>query len=150
MRVGKPARINWRDYATPHFRFAPEVSSAECGAYALHTLTKQPLKKIMKMSKKGHWSNSVMFSYLKKHGCKVIPVTLGNVVEAYSVSRGKPKLNTMNVLLINQHCYKEESTWSVIYNNYLAHSGDVGSLNPLEFVNFPIAEAYLIFNPKWK
>jgi len=150
MRIGIPKLINWKEYRTPHFRFAQEMMSAECGAYALYTLTKLPYEKIIKMSRKGHWPNSMMFSFLKKRGFEIIPVTLGNVVEAHSVKRGKPDINTMNVLLINQHCYKEESTWSVIYNNNIAHSGDIDSFDSMEFINYPIAEAYLIFHKSWK
>ena len=150
MRIGKTQKIDWKQYDCRNFKFIPQVNYGECGGFALHILTKQPYEKIAKMSRKGHWPNSVMFDYLRRYGCEIIPVTLGNTVNAHSVKKGKPKIGPRNVLLINQHVYKEESTWSVIYNNHWAHSGDVEMLDPMQFINWPIAEAYLIYNKDWK
>lgn len=150
MLQGKPKKIDWKQYRCRNFKFLPKVSYGECGGFALHILTGEPYEEIAPLGRNGHWSNRTMFDFLKYHGCEVIPVTLGNMVFAHSVKTGKPKLGPMHVLLINQYVYKEEGTWSVIHNNQWAHSGDVEPLNALEFINWPIAEAYLIYNKEWK
>jgi len=154
MLKGKPQRIYWGEYAAPKFKFASANEDAElcqCGAYALHTLTKIPLKKLLKYGKNGHWGTRTMLRFLRERGYTVLPLTLGNVVEAHSVHAfsDKPKVTFEHVLLLGQHCFREESTWSVVYNNYHAHSGDVEPLDRLEFVNYPIEEAYVIFHPSW-
>lgn len=151
MRIGKPQKIDWKKYRTSKFHFPGDPDgSVECGAYALYALTKKPYKQILKLSKKGHWPNSVMFGFLKKNGYEVIPVTIGNVVEGYSVEGyGKPKLNERNVLLIDQKCYEEENSWSVVYGNMSGHSGEVDALSALEFINWPIEAAYLIYHKSW-
>lgn len=155
MREGKKQKIHWSDYRVDNFKFADEGDGPEyqCGAYALHTLTKIPLKDIIKLQSKtipGHWPTRTMMRFLAKHGCSVMPITLGNMVWAHNYDNGKPEIGGSNVLLIDQHCYDDQGTWSVVYGGRRAHSGEVDPLNPLEFINYPILQAYLVFNPKWR
>lgn len=152
MRKGKRKKIDWKQYRTSKFHFPDDPDgNVECGAYALYAITKKPYESIVKMSKDGHWPNSIMMGYLKKHGYEVIPVTIGNMVEAHSVESfsSKPRLNERNVLLIDQKCFEEENSWCVLYGNMIGHSGEVDALNPLEFINFPIEAAYLIYHKNW-
>lgn len=152
MKKGKPQRVPWFKYRTDKFEMPESISGAECGAYALYAITKKSYNTIAKLSRKGHWPNSVMFSFLKKHGYTIIPVTIGNVVEGYSIKGDYHKytINSKNVLLIDQKCYREENSWTVLHNNLEAHSGYVDQLSPLEFVNNPIEAAYIVFHDKWR
>lgn len=153
MRQGRRQVVDWNKYKTWKFQMPRHESfSAECGAYALYAITKKPYEKILKLSDKGCWPTSVMMAYLKKNGFEVIPVTIGNMVESHSVEsrHSKPRLTGKNVLLIDQKCYEEENTWSVIYGNEYAHSGDVEDLHPLEFINYPIEAAYLVYHKSWR
>jgi hypothetical protein len=154
MKKGKPQKIKWKDYAHIFFQHPTPLhpdDGADCGAWALHAITKKPLKGIMKLSKNGHWSNATMFKYLRKNGFEVIPVTMGNMVEAHSVNSGrKPMLGKYHVMLIEQHCYKEENTWAVLHNNEISHSGELLPLDPLEMINYPLAAAYLIHHKNWR
>jgi len=155
MRDGKPQRVKWQEYLAGKFWFQAPIDAeppVQCGAYALHTLTGVPISKINKLRKDGHWPDRVMFSFLRKHGCQVIPLNLGNMCWAYNRKRDgwKEELTKRHVILLDQHCFEDESTWSVVYDGLRAHSGEIEEVNPLEFVNFPIQAAYLIFNPKWR
>lgn len=154
MRPGKVSKINWHKFecAKGKFRMPKKRWSVECGAFALHALTKVPVEDILPLSDRGHWSNATMFKFLRDRGFEIIPVTLGNVVDAYSVKDpfDKYKLSTRHVILVEQLCYKEENTWAVIHNGKIAHSGGVKKLGPMEFVNWPIYAAYVIFHKDWK
>jgi len=152
MKKGKKEQVNWAKYQIDDFKFPKQVYSMECGAYALHAITRQPKELILPLSDKGHWSNATMFRFLRKHGYQIIPITIGNLVEAYSVHSAfdKRKLSDKNVILVEQLCYKEENTWAVIHKNKIAHSGSVKKLNPLEFINWPIEAAYLVYHPSWR
>jgi hypothetical protein len=152
MKQGRIQKINWREYQTNKFHFAPLLGAAECGAYALYSITKQKYSNIVKLGDKGHWSNKVMFKYLNNLGYKVIPITINNVVESYSINTlsKRPNLNVRNVILLDQKCFREENTWSVMYGNMIAHSGEIEVVHPLEFINCPIEAAYLIWHNKWR
>jgi hypothetical protein len=158
VRKGKPNKIDWEKFKTSRFEFPPNIPphiSPECGAYALYALTGKQTEDYRKIFKKlarkdGHWSTKTMVGYLNSKGFVVIPITIGNVVESYSVKQlNKPWIESENVILLDQKCYREENTWSVIHGNMYAHSGDVDVLDPLEFLNYPIEAAYLVYHPKW-
>jgi hypothetical protein len=153
MKQGRIQHINWRKFRTSKFHFPANVPNAECGAYALHALTKHVYKKILPLGKiGGHWPDKVMFSYLRKHNYQVIPITYGNMVNSHSVESFlmKPLINECNVLLIDQKCYYGENSWSVVYGNMMGHSGEIEKLDSLELVNFPPEAIYLIWHEKWK
>jgi hypothetical protein len=150
MRKGRKQKINWVEHEAPKFTIKPPETEIECGAWALHVITKAPYHQLLRLSRKGHWPNKVMLGFLKACGCTVKPITLGNVVESQSVKSGKRRLTERNVILIEQGCFEEESTWAVLFDNKISHSGETGDIPPLEFVNWPILEAYLITHKEWK
>jgi hypothetical protein len=152
MRKGRIEKINWRKFRTEKFEWPVdvEISETECGAYALYALTKEPHDEIMKLSRNGHWPTRLMLKFLRDRGFQVVPVTLNNVVESYRFEQNKPELNKFNVLLLDQHAYEDQSTWSVAYDNMLGHSGYPEPIDALQFVNYPIQAAYLIFHKDWK
>ncbi|NJO48157.1 MAG: hypothetical protein HC840_00415 [Leptolyngbyaceae cyanobacterium RM2_2_4] len=150
MRKGKVQKIDWRQHDAPKFTLHTKPHEIECGAWALHVITKFPYHYILPLGKDGHCSNKVMFNFLKAAGCEIIPITIGNMVESHSVKSGKRLLSSSHVILVNQGCYKEESTWAVLHDNKISHSGDLSDIGPLEFVNWPILEAFLITHKEWK
>ena len=151
MKIGKVQKIDWNKYKTSKFHFPEDINNAECGAYALYAITKKPYNNVVKLSKNGHWPTSVMLGFLKKNGYEVIPVTLGNLVECHSLNEysTKVKLTGRNVLLLDQRFYEGENSWAVIYGNMYGHSGDACPIDALEFINFPIEAAYLIYHKTW-
>jgi hypothetical protein len=150
MRKGRKQKINWVEHESPKFTL-DNKSEIECGSWALHTITKVPYHQIMRLSnKEGHWPTRKMLGFLKAVGCEVIPITLGNTVEGHSVKNGKRQISSRNVVLLEQGCYEEESTWSVLHNNQISHSGETNAIGPLEFLNWPILQAYLITHKAWK
>jgi len=151
MKKGKVKKVDWNKYKAPKFWLPVKYEGGGCGAAALHALTKKPYKMIKKLSKDEHWGTRTMLTFLKNNKLEIIPVTLGNVVECHSVSifGSKPKILHDNVLLLGQECFREEMTWSVIYGGRQFHSGVNDILDPLEFINYPIERAYLIWNKKW-
>lgn len=150
MLKGKNNKVRWRNYLTDKFKFPKDTEdSQECGAWALHVLTRQPLKQIMKMSKNGHWSTKTMLGYLKKNGYEVIPVTMGNMVNAHD-GTFKPKIGSDNIVLVCQRCFRWESTWAVIHQGRYSHSSETDYLSGLEFLNFPIDTAYIVWHNKWR
>lgn len=148
MKQGKVQKIDWNKYRTSKFHFPADIDNAQCGAYALYALTKKPYNNIVKLSRNEHWPTPVMIGFLKKNGYEVIPVTLGNLVECHS-TYGKPKLDGRNVLLLDQRFYEGENSWAVLYGNMYGHSGDAVPIDALEFINFPIEAAYLIYHKSW-
>jgi hypothetical protein len=150
MKTGRNQKINWQDYQT--FKFKPSASphNVECGASALHCITGKSFTEINKLSRRGHWPDSVMRSFLKKYNFTTIPVTLGSVVYSHSVKDDKPELSNYNVLLVSQKCYKEEGTWSVIHDyKYWHGGGEPVTFKPMEFLNYPLDSAYVVWHPKW-
>jgi hypothetical protein len=152
MRKGRQQKIDWKKYRTSQFHFPSDPpGSVQCGAYALYAITKKPYKEIEKLRKDECWPTHVMLKYLKDNGYEVLPVTLGNMVEGHSVNDfSKPRITERNVVLIDQKCFREENSWCVLYGNMIAHSADVSALPPLEFLNWPIEAAYVVFHPKWR
>lgn len=151
MLKGRPQRIDWNKYRTNKFYFGvPNELGAMCGPYALYTLTKHPYKKLRKLAKDGHLGTRQVFQYLRKHGYEIHPITLGNVVEGASRLSNKNILSIDNVILIDQKCFSGENTWTVVYNNIQAHSGDIQPHKPTDFLNYPIQAAYVIWHKKWR
>lgn len=150
MRKGRKQKINWSEHASPRFNIKTPEAEIECGAWALHVLTKAPYHMLLNLGKNGHYPDKVMFGFLKHAGFKVTPITLGNVVESQSVKTGKSLLTTDHVILIEQGCFEEESTWAVLYGGKISHSGDLSDIGPMEFVNWPILQAFLITHERWK
>ncbi len=145
-------KIAWFNYQTHKFQFPMPMEEVECGAYALHAITKIPYNDILKFnkSKDGHWSTKTMLKFLKKHKYDVAPITVKNTVNCYSVSNFyKPLLRHNNVILIDQKCYVEENSWLVLYKGFTMHSGEIDKLNGLEFINYPIEQAYMIWHKDW-
>lgn len=149
MRKGRKQKVDWREREAPKFTIQPPTETIECGAWALHTITKVPYHLVVSLSKGGHWSTKTMLNFLKKCGCDIKPITLGNIVEGSSVKGGKKLLSSQNVILIEQGCFEEESTWAVLFDNKISHSGDVSPISPMEFINWPILQAYSITHEKW-
>lgn len=149
MRKGRVQKINWAQMEAPRFTIETK-DDTECGAWALHAITKIPYHKIVPLGKNGHWPTRTMLKFLRTVGCEVTPITLGNVVNSQSVKSGKKLLTNRNVILIEQGCFKEESTWAVLFGNKISHSGDLSDLTPLEFINWPILQAYLVTHEAWK
>lgn len=146
-------KIQWFNYQTHKFQFPVPMENVECGAYALHALTKIPYEKIVKINKRkdGHWSTKIMLEFLNKHGYKVGEISAKNTIECHSVKNlCKPLLRDNNVILIDQKCYAEENSWIVLYKGFLMHSGEIDKINALEFLNYPIENAYLIWHKDWK
>lgn len=151
MKIGKPKFVPWHKYKTSKFHFPSDIGKAQCGAYALHAITKKSYKDIEKLSKNECWPTVLMFKYLKQHGYEIHPITIGNMVEAHSVNDfTKSKITENHVILIDQKAYKEENTWAVLYGNMMGHSGETEALKPLEFFNYPMEAAYVIWHNKWK
>lgn len=148
MRKGRKQKVNWSERQAPKFNLATN-NQIECGAWALHVITKAPYHMLVGLSNKGHWPTKTMLDFLKKWGCDVKPITLGNIVEGNSVKTGKRLLTSQNVILIEQGAFEEESTWSVLFDNKISHSGETADLGPLEFVNWPILQAYSITHKRW-
>lgn len=153
MLKGRPQKIEWRNYQVRNFRFPVELPNTdhdwECGSMALYALTKIKFDKIMKLSNNGHWSTKTMVDFLHKNKYTVIPVTIGNTVDAYE-SDSKSILDAHHVLLVGQKFFRYTNSWSVIHHNVQYHSGDFEILDPLNFINYPIEECYLIWHPSWK
>lgn len=150
MLKGRPENKDWSKYQTNKFYFGKSGYGAECGPYALHTITKHPYAKLKKLATNGHLGNKKLFAYLKKHRYEVHPVTLGNTVLGAKTLGDKNILSMSNVVLLDQMCFNGENTWSVLYNRVLAHSGDVTSYNPMDLLNYPVQAAYVIWHNNWK
>lgn len=154
MRKGKVKEVKWYKYSTYDFKIPLSNTDdyykyPECGAYALYAITKKSSKSIMKLGKNGHWPTKVMLTFLKKHGWHAERITMGNMVEVFNDISFKRKITNNHLILIDQACFGYENTWSVIYRNTIMHSGSVNELNSLEFVNYPIEDAYVIYRKSW-
>ena len=149
MLKGRAKKVNWSTMTAPKFTIET-ADDTECGAWALHAITKVPYHKIVPLGKNGHWPTRTMLKFLKMVGCEVTPITLGNVVHSQSVKTGKRLLSERNVILIEQGCFKEESTWAVLFNGKISHSGELEDIEPMEFINWPILQAYLVTHKAWK
>ncbi len=149
MLKGKPAVKNWAKYRTNKFYFGKPRYVAMCGPYALHTITKIPYEKLKYLAKDGHLGNKKLFTFLRSKGYEIHPVTLGNTVDGYN-SLDKPLLHIDHVILLDQRCINGENSWAVLYNNILAHSGEIAPYNPMDLLNYPIQAAYVIWHKRWK
>lgn len=152
MLKGRPQKIIWKDLCSPLFEIPEEDPDMEvqCGGYALHAITKIPYKDLKHLGKDGHWSTRLMLSFLRKKNYKVIPITIGNTVDAHDYDGPiKPELSNMHVILLEQRSYRYSNTWSVLFNGIRYHSGEVLEVNGTTFLNYPIVAAYLIYHPKW-
>jgi hypothetical protein len=147
---GRREKKFWDRYRTNKFYFGNSKIYAQCGPYALHTITKHPYEKLEKLSTKGHLGNAKLFAYLEKHGYEIHPVTVGNTVRSAKTLDNKSLLCISNVVLLDQMCIDSENTWAVLYNNILAHSGDVSPYNPMDLLNYPVQAAYVIWHDNWK
>lgn len=151
MRQGKNIRINWDLYLSP--RFVPTKTNIsddqDCGTHAMRVLTGLNYKAIRKaMGKATTWSDRRAIQWLRSKGYAVVPVTVGST-SGLSIKEDKISLGGGHVLLVSQHCFLEEGTWSVLFENKIYHAGNVEYLDGFEFINYPIWSAYLIFKRQW-
>jgi hypothetical protein len=152
MKKGRPQKIDWEKYRVRGFKHPDPVSIPlpSCGAFALHSITKIPLHKLEPLATKVEsWPTHIVLGFLRSQGYEVIPITYGNTVAAHSVKEDKPMLRDYHVILTDQACYREESSWGVLYGGLYSHSGEIYPTPTLEFLNYPIQAAYLIWHPKW-
>ncbi|PWU16680.1 MAG: hypothetical protein C5B49_10195 [Bdellovibrio sp.] len=153
MRVGRVQKINWKLFETHSFLLREsDEEYGGCGGSALGALTGRPAREIRKLRRDEHWPTHTMRMYLQKQRSIMLPVTINNIAGAYSLKDhlNIPKITNKHVLLLCHSYCKEESTWVVVYNNFEFHNGDITQLRPLDFLNYPIEDAYVIWHPSWK
>lgn len=153
MRMGRVQKIDWHLFETHRFILGESSDQyGGCGGSALGVLTGRSAKEIRKLRRNDHWPTQTMRMYLRKNGCILLPVTINNIAGAYSIRDHLriPKITAKHVLLLCHSYCKEESTWVVIHNNFEFHNGDVRPLKPLDFLNYPIEDAYVVWSPSWK
>ena len=153
MKTGRKKRVKWHKMRASGFKFPEPVDwfkGESCGSLALYAITKISRRRLAKLFKRGHCPTEKMIGFLKKKGYVVEQITLGNTVRAHSVKGdGKPKISSRSVILLDQACYMEEDTWSVLHEGLMWHSGELEEMKPVEFINNPINDAYLIWHPDW-
>ena len=93
-----------------------------------------------------HWPGRYMVKFLVEHGFKVAKLTVRNVTR--NKEPGYP-ITSHHVLLLLIKFLKNEASWVVIHNKVLWHNFEIQALDPYEFVNHPMLEAYLIKHPSW-
>lgn len=151
MKPGRAKEVNWKQYKTHKF-VMPEETEGDfggCGGFALNAITKAPAKEIKPGARmmNGHWHYSAygMEKFLKSKGYKMIHVGVNTLHE----SQGRGGITEEHVVLVLQNSSKETNTWSVMHHGYAMHSGDIEKMNPFEFINWPVEDAFIIWHPKW-
>jgi hypothetical protein len=89
-----------------------------------------------------------MSTFLNMHGIDMMPLSMRDLCPRKRLIENR--ITKKHVVLAALHVAKEEQTWCIIYQDKLWHNIDVQPLNSLEFLNNPIAEAYLLYTPNWK
>ena len=86
MPIGRVEKINWKLFETHSFLLRESTEEyGGCGGSALWALTGRPSKEIRKLRANEHWTTHTMRKYLRKNGRMMLPVTIMNIAEAYSL-----------------------------------------------------------------
>ncbi len=96
----------------------------------------------------GYVPAEFMMTFFMMHGIHMYPLTVRDVCPVRRLIENHVTHN--HVVLVALHVAAQEQTWAIIFQNKLWHGTEVQPLHPLEFINNPIAESYLLFNPAWK
>ena len=96
----------------------------------------------------GYIPAEFMMTFLNIHGIHMYPLTIRDVCPNRRLIENHVTKN--HVVLVALHVAAQEQTWAIIFQNKLWHGTEVQPLHPLEFINNPISESYLLFNPTWK
>ena len=96
----------------------------------------------------GYIPSEFMMTFFSLHGIHMFPLSVRDVCPNKRLIENPITKN--HVVLVALHVAANEQTWAVIFQNKLWHGTDVQPLDPLEFINNPISEAYLLYNPSWK
>lgn len=89
-----------------------------------------------------------MITFLSLYNITTYPITIRDVCPSKRII--DTHITKNHVLLVAMHVAKDEKTWCIVYQDKLWHTTEVNPLSMLEFINNPISEAYVLFNPAWK
>lgn len=157
MRIGRREKIDWSGFYVMKFNiYGPKFDSntlGSCGTHAAACITGLKPKKVDKFynPKKGEWTDRDMKKYLGQLGYQLVPVTRKNMTNFASRQNSfSSHISRFHVLLVSQHVFPYEGTWSVIWGGMRYHSGETEILSALEFINSPTWTAYVVWHPKWE
>lgn len=151
---GRHQKFPWEKYKV--YNFKPYDDSLDdkcrgsCGTHALACLTGLKPKTVDKHlpERYDHWSDRRMVQFLRKRGFEVHTLSVNMITSGYTP--GENTLSQYHVVLLGQECFRDEGTWTVVWNGWCHHSGDHDELDNYEFLISPIVSAYMVWHPKWK
>ncbi len=150
-------KINFKDWEVDKFPLTfwnkHSYLYAGCGFNALATIVgKENPYAIRALSKdKDSCVKKFFFKYLKSNGFKVLELTkchLSNKKKEVSTLIGE--LNSKHILVTTQILKRNECSYFVNSFSMTIHNQIIYSTDILDFVNFPIYEAFLITHPTYK
>jgi hypothetical protein len=129
-----------------------EFGLTGCGANALALLTGvHPLRVVKENKNRAHYSDGFMVRFLREHGIRAFKVTKCNLT-------GRTKntdkflygcIGANNLILTCQLLQKNEASWFVYWNGVRYHNFDVDRVSFSSLLNFPLINAYVLYNSRW-
>ena len=141
-------------YFMPHSGFGR--LGGTCGTHALAVMLRQDPRIIERSKPKRafYWQPRTLIRFLQAKGCIVKQVTKASA--AYSPVGFKNNLQEDHVLLFDQWFAnyagknRDLHSYQVLYRSKLYHSGEEHELKPLEFLNNPILNCWVVYHHSWR
>lgn len=115
-----------------------------CGASILATLLGEDPATLYLENKKNNpfWPENLVINKIRRGGYKVLKLK-DNIVKKSSLFV-ELNIKEYHLLLTHQIMTKNESSWQLIWNNYIFHNSEIRPLNGLEFVNNRLINAWIL------
>lgn len=159
MEVGKYSKkkIDFSKFECQKFPltlFDPAIFGlAGCGYNLLASIVGKEspfdIRKLNKSKNKESCEDKFILWYLRKHGFKVLPLTKCNLTNTKSVYLDGV-VKPYNVFISSNLVRKNEASWFINYQHYMLHNQEILPVKSLDFLNFPIMSAFLIWHKKYK
>jgi hypothetical protein len=119
-------------------------NSYGCGASLIATLTgESPVDLFIKNKKNNpYWPESLILSKIRRAGYKTLELTVERTKQSYKVI--DLPIKEYHILLTLQYMTKGETSWQLIWGNYIFHNFEIRPLKPLEFINNPLIKSWII------
>lgn len=149
-----PQRTTYKDYVVDRFvphMFDPFYAISSCGATALSLLIGKSPFDYTHIVSDGAISTADFLKELTAEGFRYEELTLCSLSNAPLCQDGylTNAIDTNHVVVLVQLYHKHNATYTVTWNNLIWHNFDINPVRPLEFLNRPILQGWVVHHPNW-
>lgn len=135
---------NWESKNFNPYLWDTIYNTYGCGASLLATLLgENPTELYLKNKKNNpYWPEKLVINKIQRGGYDVLK--LNDSITKISELVVDFNIKEYHILLTNQRMTKNETSWQLIWNNYIFHNMEIRPLKPLEFINNRLINVWVL------